>query len=325
MLRIYYFCTINHSCSGLFRNASTVVICFEFIIFALSITAHLNIFYYLDKLWFASNLLFLHYQSQHRENMDKSKERCDLLRIYYFCTINHSLFNWGKHSWIVVICFEFIIFALSITASKAEGGGLPPLWFASNLLFLHYQSQLYDWRSSGSWCCDLLRIYYFCTINHSKYKNRFVRTWVVICFEFIIFALSITAQIWVYTLNVLLWFASNLLFLHYQSQRRYASPLPRICCDLLRIYYFCTINHSNIRWTVEINAVVICFEFIIFALSITAHQIIFFSLNWLWFASNLLFLHYQSQQDLYKYCKKYCCDLLRIYYFCTINHSLFQK
>ena len=92
-----------------------VVICFEFIIFALSITAKDDLRVGSNVLWFASNLLFLHYQSQHiADNM------C-LLR--------------------VVICFEFIIFALSITAAQASINEGVQLWFASNLLFLHYQSQ----------------------------------------------------------------------------------------------------------------------------------------------------------------------------------------
>ncbi len=44
--------------------------------------------------------------------------RCDLLRIYYFCTINHSSRLAFELELAVVICFEFIIFALSITAIK---------------------------------------------------------------------------------------------------------------------------------------------------------------------------------------------------------------
>ena len=143
---------------------------------------------------------------------------CDLLRIYYFCTINHSECSEHQEKQRVVICFEFIIFALSITAKY---GCIP--W---------------------TYCCDLLRIYYFCTINHSCSLTVPCGHCVVICFEFIIFALSITAfDRLIYTVNML-WFASNLLFLHYQSQ------------------------HRIIRRSRFIK---------------------------LWFASNLLFLHYQSQ------------------------------
>ena len=169
-------------------------------------------------LWFASNLLFLHYQSQHLIDSLTLLICCDLLRIYYFCTINHSFHFLLYFCCPVVICFEFIIFALSITAHHRRGKELRKLWFASNLLFLHYQSQ------------------------HLLYSSSLIL--VVICFEFIIFALSITALNFPEASAIPLWFASNLLFLHYQSQRiARKNPLAR-GCDLLRIYYFCTINHS---------------------------------------------------------------------------------
>ena len=38
--------------------------------------------------------------------------RCDLLWIYYFCTINHTVRRNRDKLWAVVICFGFIIFAL---------------------------------------------------------------------------------------------------------------------------------------------------------------------------------------------------------------------
>ena len=37
---------------------------------------------------------------------------CDLLWIYYFCTINHTASIFFCIMWSVVICFGFIIFAL---------------------------------------------------------------------------------------------------------------------------------------------------------------------------------------------------------------------
>ena len=38
--------------------------------------------------------------------------RCDLLWIYYFCTINHTSGTGMPNCRMVVICFGFIIFAL---------------------------------------------------------------------------------------------------------------------------------------------------------------------------------------------------------------------
>ena len=40
------------------------------------------------------------------------KTRCDLLWIYYFCTINHTRELMAHIFQSVVICFGFIIFAL---------------------------------------------------------------------------------------------------------------------------------------------------------------------------------------------------------------------
>ena len=321
LLRIYYFCTINHSQQKQKHVTNNVVICFEFIIFALSITARVDFRERSPLLWFASNLLFLHYQSQRKMWTSSKKLCCDLLRIYYFCTINHSYTLNILRSRYVVICFEFIIFALSITASVEIPKVDLRLWFASNLLFLHYQSQpsLEEKRQHEG--CDLLRIYYFCTINHSLCFKTANRARVVICFEFIIFALSITAIPWTYWVRGTLWFASNLLFLHYQSQHRLYCAWKVSSCDLLRIYYFCTINHSKANAEEQARIVVICFEFIIFALSITASSWEPSVRRLLWFASNLLFLHYQSQQSLLLLLRCRSCDLLRIYYFCTINHS----
>ena len=321
LLRIYYFCTINHSNKLCVPDSPLVVICFEFIIFALSITAYYLNYLNMEKLWFASNLLFLHYQSQHIWWNSRLRICCDLLRIYYFCTINHSLETRLFYHQEVVICFEFIIFALSITARPLTYCVRGTLWFASNLLFLHYQSQPYCSKYVGKGCCDLLRIYYFCTINHSEKANQDNIQMVVICFEFIIFALSITALPTACIPLPTLWFASNLLFLHYQSQQKQESKSSTMCCDLLRIYYFCTINHSFMTDDLLSLDVVICFEFIIFALSITAVSNRGIWDKTLWFASNLLFLHYQSQRKFRGYRVSRGCDLLRIYYFCTINHS----
>ena len=40
---------------------------------------------------------------------------CDLLLFYYFCTVKHNVFTIHYATFQVVICFFFIIFALSNT------------------------------------------------------------------------------------------------------------------------------------------------------------------------------------------------------------------
>ena len=142
-----------------------------------------------------------------------------------------------------MICFFFIIFALSNT-----------------IICRH------DWCCNS---CDLLLFYYFCTVKHNK---NFRLVWmldVVICFFFIIFALSNT----MHTANGIssrtLWFASFLLFLHCQTQSKVFCIPDWHSCDLLLFYYFCTVKH-NTTFGNRVNFyVVICFFFIIFALSNT--------------------------------------------------------
>ena len=169
-----------------------------------------------------------------------------------------------------MICFEFIIFALRITSRRVANQLSYLLWFASNLLFLHYESHLFPRTLTEFKRCDLLRIYYFCTTNHIVKQYQVIMRSVVICFEFIIFALRITSTEHVLTRHTLLWFASNLLFLHYESHQASFYSYLQWCCDLLRIYYFCTTNHINSTSYNRIIVVVICFEFIIFALRITS-------------------------------------------------------
>ena len=59
---------------------------------------------------------------------------------------------------------------------------------------------------------------------------------------------------------------SILLFLRYESQRCHDNIMVAMCCDLLRFYYFCIMNLNLSRGRSLTAPVVICFDFIIFAL-----------------------------------------------------------
>ena len=166
MLLFYYFCTVKH-------NTITMLT-------------------YPKRLWFASFLLFLHCQTQYVWEMGIWLRCCDLLLFYYFCTVKHNLQSFWHNVKGVVICFFFIIFALSNTIKTLAKASPWKLWFASFLLFLHCQTQskvfcIPDWHS-----CDLLLFYYFCTVKHNTTFGNRVNFYVVICFFFIIFALSNT-------------------------------------------------------------------------------------------------------------------------------------
>ena len=231
---------MNPNSARLRQDRRRVVICFDFIIFALWIPTSLIKPTAIDTLWFASILLFLHYESQPSLTRHTMLKRCDLLRFYYFCIMNPNFGFFNCLFIVVVICFDFIIFALWIPTPRRI--------------------------STGNNSCDLLRFYYFCIMNPNDWLLYNRVCLVVICFDFIIFAL------WIPTIEQLvggfqwLWFASILLFLHYESQPRRLNKPRSKRCDLLRFYYFCIMN-PNLRWFDSITGnVVICFDFIIFAL-----------------------------------------------------------
>ena len=142
-----------------------------------------------------------------------------------------------------MICFFFIIFALS------------------NTIDFVYQDKMSR--------CDLLLFYYFCTVKHNRYSYRAFLARVVICFFFIIFALSNTIELRPFPIRSRLWFASFLLFLHCQTQCEGVESKDRPSCDLLLFYYFCTVKHNEVAFIEIGRTVVICFFFIIFALSNT--------------------------------------------------------
>ena len=167
---------------------------------------------------------------------------------------------------VVVICFDFIIFALWIPTQVVVKVRSTKLWFASILLFLHYESQQTEWCYIFRPCCDLLRFYYFCIMNPNKRTRVPLKHLVVICFDFIIFALWIPTSWKRHTRICPLWFASILLFLHYESQLALNLWSLFWGCDLLRFYYFCIMNPNRLNEIGMYDGVVICFDFIIFAL-----------------------------------------------------------
>ena len=170
---------------------------------------------------------------------------------------------------IVVICFDFIIFALWIPTTTTKRKWPNMLWFASISLFLHYES-----------------------LNRPSFDH------VVICFDFIIFALWISTRLQPIWQGEWLWFASILLFLHYESQPLWYWLSILLSCDLLRFYYFCIMNLNYANPDLHTNDVVICFDFII--------------------------LHYESQLATTNGTMWMSCDLLRFYYFCIMNLNRFS-
>ena len=121
---------------------TTVVICRKFLIFAQTITPASS---YTDDtalLWFVENFLSLHRQSHHSTPLVSTPKRCDLSKISYLCTDNHTQRGREDACPCVVICRKFLIFAQTITPEEEAKKKTDKLWFVENFLSLHRQSHL---------------------------------------------------------------------------------------------------------------------------------------------------------------------------------------
>ena len=143
----------------------------------------------------------------------------------------------------------------------------------------------------------------------------------MICFHFIIFVLSGTAESSCAAVTVLLWFAFISLSLCYQGQRSFNCDETTQCCDLLSFHYLCAIRDSLSRLSTSLIYVVICFHFIIFVLSGTARLTLKKERKMLWFAFISLSLCYQGQQIKSSSYYILSCDLLSFHYLCAIRDS----
>ena len=172
--------------------------------------------------------------------------RCDLLSFHYLCAIRDSGIKQFSNDSSVVICFHFIIFVLSGTASQPPAISPLRLWFAFISLSLCYQGQPTNNRRPTTSSCDLLSFHYLCAIRDSFHLWFQIQGLVVICFHFIIFVLSGTACLLEKPDLSVLWFAFISLSLCYQGQQP-ACFLRNWCrCDLLSFHYLCAIRDSTI-------------------------------------------------------------------------------
>ena len=199
-----------------------------------------------------------------------------------------------------MICFHFIIFVLSGTATDCIILCSRQLWFAFISLSLCYQGQLQITREIGKHRCDLLSFHYLCAIRDSTKSTAHGSLIVVICFHFIIFVLSGTASDNSYIRVILLWFAFISLSLCYQGQPFYPNVLRINSCDLLSFHFIIfVLSGTASRWVWYYPYwVVICFHFIIFVLSGTAN-----------------YRHWATM---------WSCDLLSFHYLCAIRDSCYS-
>ena len=211
LLSIYYLWHTENNMQPFFCWIWAVVICFQSIIFDILKTTTLYHTPDTFPLWFAFNLLSLTYWKQHERQIVMHRYCCDLLSIYYLWHTENNLLQMNSERYIVVICFQSIIFDILKTTMLVIDELSSLLWFAFNLLSLTYWKQHNWWDRVSAICCDLLSIYYLWhTENNTGATISSIDT-VVICFQSIIFDILKTTQ-------------------SVSSQRRR-------CCDLLSIYY----------------------------------------------------------------------------------------
>ena len=304
-----------------FQKPFEVVICRKFLIFAQTITPQRKPIPYKYLLWFVENFLSLHRQSHPVSYFFPISAGCDLSKISYLCTDNHTRTGKSPATPPVVICRKFLIFAQTITPKSRNALPTIPLWFVENFLSLHRQSHLINSYTYTTTSCDLSKISYLCTDNHTKGVIDMYMSDVVICRKFLIFAQTITPCRRGTRHAAKLWFVENFLSLHRQSHQLAKMASIPYRCDLSKISYLCTDNHTVENIERRAAPVVICRKFLIFAQTITPCKRVWQIWIMLWFVENFLSLHRQSHQIFASASWMPCCDLSKISYLCTDNHT----
>ena len=187
MLSIYYLWHTENNSAVPVELLPIVVICFQSIIFDILKTTCNRFSAGYEPLWFAFNLLSLTYWKQHERQIVMHRYCCDLLSIYYLWHTENNLLQMNSERYIVVICFQSIIFDILKTTMLVIDELSSLLWFAFNLLSLTYWKQHNWWDRVSAICCDLLSIYYLWHTENNAAKITPKGVAVVICFQSIIF------------------------------------------------------------------------------------------------------------------------------------------
>ena len=136
-------------------------------------------------------------------------------------------------------CFQFCIFAVWNTTFKVIAERSLMLWIAFNFVSLQCETQHLSCGYHHPHSCELLSILYLCSVKHNYETKNLVRSLVVNCFQFCIFA------VWNTTTGL--------------AKREITS------CELLSILYLCSVKHNMINSVDNTEIVVNCFQFCIFA------------------------------------------------------------
>ena len=164
---------------------------------------------------------------------------CDLLKNSYLCLLNNTEETEENKDKQVVICWKIRIFAYWTTP----------------------RFHTVDKRIS----CDLLKNSYLCLLNNTRWRSRYTRSPVVICWKIRIFAYWTTPDR-IQNLRVyMLWFAEKFVSLLIEQHPMSMSWHEGNSCDLLKNSYLCLLNNTPFPPSSCGGLVVICWKIRIFA------------------------------------------------------------
>ena len=246
--------------------------------------------FHVQRLWFAFKLCSLYIWLQLSKNISEDGESCDLLSNFALCT-----FDYNRH-------YLYCCFLL--------------LWFAFKLCSLYIWLQHYLRFFNKDYSCDLLSNFALCTFDYNCLVQLIAWSWVVICFQTLLFVHLITTRtmkmkmqivvicfqtlLFVHLITthnrygtpaLVLWFAFKLCSLYIWLQRLYLPAAHCCCCDLLSNFALCTFDYNREVVVCFQPLVVICFQTLLFVHLITTCKMERIPVHMLWFAFKLCSLY----------------------------------
>ena len=244
--------------------------CFQFCIFAVLFATFDVIKEYIAELWIAFNFVSLQCYLQQIVRINVPRKRCELLSILYLCSVIYNTLLYLIDCIVVVNCFQFCIFAVLFTTNSCRYPPYNRLWIAFNFVSLQCYLQPNGGYLDNETSCELLSILYLCSVIYNDESPRSNRRGVVNCFQFCIFAVlftTVSSEPYYYGW---LWIAFNFVSLQ------------------------CYLQHENLD--AQLDAVVNCFQFCIFAVLFTTDGAEGDVMLMLWIAFNFVSLQCYLQR-----------------------------
>ena len=143
----------------------------------------------------------------------------------------------------------------------------------------------------------------------------------MICWKIRIFAYWTTPMCSMCINHSKLWFAEKFVSLLIEQHLVLLTMVMLCCCDLLKNSYLCLLNNTDLRFTLKVSFVVICWKIRIFAYWTTPDRRRFARWNKLWFAEKFVSLLIEQHPNSSDSRISSCCDLLKNSYLCLLNNT----